>query len=57
MVKVSGKTVTVNVCTLVHCVEAGVNVYVFVVVLLTLGDHVPTTPFKDVVGKTGAVSP
>ena len=29
-----------------------------VVVLLTVaGDHVPTIPFNDVVGNTGAVSP
>ena len=40
-----------------HCEDVGVNVYVLVVVLLTLGDHVPVTPFKEVVGKTGAGDP
>jgi hypothetical protein len=41
-----------------HCPFEGVNVYVAVVVLLTVvGDHVPVIPFVEVVGKTGAIDP
>ena len=40
-----------------HSPAFGVKVYVPLSVLLTAGDHVPLTPFKDVVGNVGATSP
>ncbi len=41
-----------------HCPAPGVNVYVVVVVLLTIaGLQVPVTPLVDVAGSTGAVDP
>jgi hypothetical protein len=39
-----------------HSLEAGENVYVVVVVLFIVGDHVPEIPFVEVVGSV-KVSP
>jgi hypothetical protein len=51
-------TVTVIVVVVAHWPAPGVNVYVPLVVLLTVaGDHVPVIPFVDVVGKTGGTEP
>ena len=53
-----GFTVTESVAVVAHCPAVGVNVYVLLVVLLTLaGLHVPVMPLLDVVGKAGAVAP
>ena len=40
-----------------HSPAFGVKVYVPLSVLLTAGDHVPSIPFKEVVGNVGATSP
>ncbi len=41
-----------------HCPAVGVNVYIPLVVLLTVdGLHVPVMPLPDVVGNAGAVAP
>ena len=53
----NGFTVTVNVAIVAHKPAVGVKVYVPVAVLLTAGDHVPVTPFVEVVGSTGAADP
>ncbi len=45
-----GLTTIVIVALEAHCAALGVNVYVVVAVLFIAGDHVPTFPFKDVVG-------
>jgi len=50
-------TVIVNVAVDAHCPVAGVKVYVVVAVLFNAGDHVPVTPFVDVVGKALNVAP
>jgi hypothetical protein len=51
-------TVTLSVVIVAHCPVAGVNVYVAVIVLLTVeGLHVPVIPFVDVAGRTGGVDP
>ena len=51
-------TVIVNVVVVAHCPAVGVNVYVPVVVLLTVaGFQVPVMPLLDVVGSTGAAEP
>jgi hypothetical protein len=49
-------TTVIDVVTVAHCPGVGVKVYV-VVVLLTAGDHVPVTPFVDVVGNGANASP
>ncbi len=45
-----GFTVIVRVCVGEHNPAVGVNVYVVVAVLFSAGDHVPVTPFVEVVG-------
>lgn len=50
-------TVIANVAVAAHCPADGVNMYVVVAVLLIAGDQVPDTPFKDVVGNAGILSP
>jgi hypothetical protein len=53
-----GFTVTVKLAVLAQSPTVGVNVYVPLVVLLTVaGLQVPVIPLVDVVGKTGAVAP
>jgi hypothetical protein len=53
-----GVTVTLSVAVEAHCPLFGVKVYVPLAVLsITAGDHVPVIPFKEVVGKVGAVVP
>ena len=53
-----GLTVTVRVVVVAHCPAVGVNVYVPVVVLLTVaGAQVPVTPSVEVPGSTGATAP
>jgi hypothetical protein len=49
--------VIVNVVVLAHKPAVGVKVYKVVVVLFIAGDHVPVTPFVDVVGKFGTADP
>jgi ribosomal protein L21E len=54
----NGLTVIEIVVIVPHCPAFGVKVYVPLVVLLTFaGNHVPTIPFNEVVGSTGAVVP
>jgi hypothetical protein len=50
-------TVIVVVVLTAHCPAFGVNVYVVVAVLFIAGDHVPVTPFVEVVGKAGIAVP
>jgi len=53
-----GLTVTSNVVGKAHWPAVGVNVYVPLLVLLTVvGLHVPVIPFCDVVGRPGTASP
>jgi hypothetical protein len=53
-----GATVTVNVVGLAHTPGFGVNVYTPEFWLSTAaGLHVPATPFVDVLGKFGTVTP
>jgi hypothetical protein len=53
-----GLTVTVKVAVVAHWPAVGVNVYVPVLVLLTVaGLQVPLIPLVEVVGNTGAVAP
>jgi len=52
-----GFTVMVIVAVFAHNPAVGVKVYVVVIVLFTAGDHVPITPFVDVVGKAANVAP
>lgn len=54
----AGVTVTVKVVCVAHWPTFGVNVYVAVVVLLTVtGNQVPVIPFNEVVNSTGAAAP
>ena len=46
-----GVTSTVMVDVVAHCPASGVKVYVVVVVLLTIGDHVPVIPLSLPTGK------
>ena len=52
-----GLTVMVNVVVVAHNPAVGVNVYVFVAVLLNSGDQVPVIPLLDVVGKADKLPP
>ena len=52
-----GLTTIVIDFVIAHCPAVGVKVYVFVIVLLTAGDHVPVMPLREVVGKVGAMVP
>jgi len=57
-----GVTIGVTVISIVdivaHCPASGVNVYVPLVVLLTVaGTQVPVIPLSDVVGNDGAIEP
>lgn len=54
----AGVTVTFKVVCVAHWPTFGVNVYVALVLLLTIaGDQVPVIPFNEVVGNTGATLP
>lgn len=53
-----GLTVMSNVVVVAHCPASGVNVYVPLVVLLTVaGVQVPVIPLREVAGKTGDAEP
>ena len=52
-----GFTVMVIVAVFAHNPAVGVKVYVVVAVLFIAGDHVPVTPFVEVVGKAATVAP
>lgn len=55
---VAAVTVTFKVVCVAHWPVFGVNVYMPLVVLLTIvGDQVPVIPFNEVVGNTGAALP
>ena len=54
---ITGFTTMVNVLVSAHCPALGVNVYVVVVVLLSVGLQLPVTPFKEFVGKAFNTAP
>jgi hypothetical protein len=47
----------VKVVEFAHSPPSGVKVYSVVTELSIAGDHVPTTPFVEVVGRAGITSP